>query len=237
MGYRVLIVEDEYIISDTLNALLTDNGHTVTGEAIDFTEATEMFCADPPDIVLLDIRLSGRKSGIDVAKFIRSQPAAVPFIYLTAQLDDRYLSLAKETFPAGYLGKPVPMDSLLAMIDVAMHNHRAVQREPTITIRSGTATHVLPFSAIEHVQADHVYVQINLKGQQPLIVRYPLRQIAEELTTSNFMRVHRSHIINVEAVTRYDLNRVFIGENIVPIGGKYREAVTTCLAQRYGSST
>jgi len=111
-NYKILIVEDEVIIADTIKRYLTQNGHQVVGNAISYQEAESIYIEKKPDLVLLDIRLSGTKTGIDVAYFIQQQTDPKPFIFLSSQLDSRSLNSAKETFPAGYLSKPIQKNTL-----------------------------------------------------------------------------------------------------------------------------
>ena len=103
LRYRTLIVEDEIIIADTIKRYLQKQGHEVVGTAISYEEATEIYKKEQPDIALLDIRLSGSKTGIDVAHFIQEQNDATPFIFLSSQLDSRSINAAKQTYPSGYL--------------------------------------------------------------------------------------------------------------------------------------
>ena len=227
---KILIVEDEFIISTTLADELAQAGYTITGEAISYEEAVELYHNDPPDLALLDIQLSGVRTGIDFAGFLRAQPDPIPFVYLTSQVDQRHLTLANETFPGGYLSKPVQVPSLLATISVALHNHQSQQTERTVTIRTGHAAYLLPVAAIRHLEADHVYVEIELTDQKPLILRRPFQNLLTELNEPSIIRVHRSHAVNLTHVTRFDNRCVYLGEKGVPISAKYREAVLTRLA-------
>jgi DNA-binding response OmpR family regulator len=86
---QILIVEDEILIADTIERYLTRQGYWVMGSAISCEEAETLYLRQTPDLALLDIRLSGSRTGIDFAHFIRKQARPAPFIYLTSQLDRR----------------------------------------------------------------------------------------------------------------------------------------------------
>ena len=224
-GYRILIVEDEFIIADTIADLLRENNYTVTGEAISYDEAVELFEQTPPDLALLDIQLSGVETGIDFAHYLREQQPAIPFVYLTSQVDEAHIARARETFPAGYLSKPIQTSSLLTTIDVAIHNHRAIQQEETVNLKAGHATHVLPISSIRHLQADHVYVKVTLTDDKALMLRRSLKDLVREIDSAAIIQTHRSHAVNLQHVTRFDNKSVYIGDQTIPISDKYREEV------------
>lgn len=228
-GRRILIVEDEFIISDTIAQELREQNYIVTGEAISYEEAVELYRESPPDLALLDIRLSGPESGIDFAHFLREQEEQIPFVYLTSQVDEQHLALARETHPAGYLSKPVQINSLLTTIDVALHNHQSRQREETVTVKTGQATHILPLSAIRHLRADHVYVQVTLADQKPLVLRRSLSDLVSEINHQSIVQTHRSHAVNLQHVTRYETRSVFIDDEAIPISDKYRSHVLSLL--------
>ena len=112
---RVLIVEDEAIVSMDLRYMLESLGYTVPAEVGSGEEAVNAASQRRPDVVLMDIRLSGEMDGIDTAAQIRDQ-FDVPVVYLTAHADEATLERAKLTEPFGYLSKPVDLGELLAIL-------------------------------------------------------------------------------------------------------------------------
>ncbi|MFT3682247.1 MAG: sigma 54-interacting transcriptional regulator [Ferruginibacter sp.] len=121
MGNKILIVEDEFIVANGLRVILEQAGYTVNGIAASAGEAEENMVKHPPDIVLLDIRLEGKLSGIDLAKKLRT--AHIPFIYLSANSNQTVLQEAKETEPYGFLVKPFREKDLLVTLDIAWYRH------------------------------------------------------------------------------------------------------------------
>ena len=70
---KILIVEDEILIAETIKLYLEEKGHIIQDICISYREATRAIEREQPDLVVLDIRLYGEKSGIDVAKYIKQQ--------------------------------------------------------------------------------------------------------------------------------------------------------------------
>lgn len=119
---KILIVEDETIISlYTLNVLESKGFETVstvsTGE-----EAIQRAGRDKPDVILMDIVLSGEMDGISAAEEINAK-YDIPIIYLTGHSDEATLNRAKATEPYGYILKPVNEDELYSTIVTTIYKH------------------------------------------------------------------------------------------------------------------
>ena len=121
---KVLIVEDEPIVSMDLRYKLEDLGYRVTAEIASGEEVVDEVSRLRPDVVLMDIRLSGAMDGIDAAAQIRDQ-VDVPVVYLTAYADEDTLERAKLTEPFGYLLKPVDPKALQTVVEVVVYKHQA----------------------------------------------------------------------------------------------------------------
>ena len=116
---RVLIVEDEAIVSMDLRYKLEAMGHSVIAEDSSGEEAVEAASRLHPDVVLMDIGLSGEMDGIDAAAQIRGQ-FNIPVVYLTAYIDEATLERAEMTEPFGYLLKPFDDAKLRAVVEMAI---------------------------------------------------------------------------------------------------------------------
>lgn len=122
MDRKILIVEDEFVVANALRLILEQAGYNVHGIASSFEEADEMLHRQKPDLVLLDIQLKGKLSGIDFAKKLRAQNIA--FIYLSANSSQKILEEAKKTEPYGFLVKPFREKDLLIALDIASYRHK-----------------------------------------------------------------------------------------------------------------
>ncbi len=117
---NILIAEDESIIALELTETLSNLGYNVSETVNAGEKALEKVKVDPPDLVLMDIRLKGEMDGIETAAKIRSE-YDIPIVFLTAYLDDERLSKAKLTMPFGYLLKPVKERELKVTIEMACY--------------------------------------------------------------------------------------------------------------------
>src|SRR3569623_1271027 len=118
---KIGIVEDELVIARTILNTLNEFGYSHCGPAINYTEALEMLEQERPDLLLLDIQLSGKKDGIDVAEKL-NELYQIPFIFLTANSDGETIDRAKKVKPHAYIVKPFTKEELYAAIEIAFSN-------------------------------------------------------------------------------------------------------------------
>ncbi len=104
----ILIVEDEYILYENLKDFLEDEGYEVLDYTPAFDDALKQIKSRRPDLVLLDIQLQGRKTGIDLAHQLNKE-YKIPFIYITEFSDNNIFRKALATTPELYLVKTKPV--------------------------------------------------------------------------------------------------------------------------------
>lgn len=108
---KVLIVEDDMIISLVVENMIKELGHIVVGKAVSGEEAIDIANIEKPDILLMDIRLKGEMDGIDtVAKIKETIDSQV--IYLTGNSDRLNFERAKDTDFADLIVKPFTIGDL-----------------------------------------------------------------------------------------------------------------------------
>jgi len=102
---RILIVEDERIIAMNLETRLTELGYNVVASVSSGEAAVGSLVNTSPDIVLMDIHLSGRMTGTEAARIIWEQHG-IPIVYLTAYSDEDTVECAKPSMPYAFIVKP-----------------------------------------------------------------------------------------------------------------------------------
>jgi DNA-binding response OmpR family regulator len=111
---RILLVEDNRRLSDSLRAVLTDDGYAVD-TAYDGAQGEDLAAFTPYDVIILDVMLP-KRDGIQVCRSLRDQKVVTPILMLTARdsLDDRVLGL--DSGADDYLVKPFEIKELRARI-------------------------------------------------------------------------------------------------------------------------
>ncbi|MFH0968399.1 MAG: response regulator [Methanobacteriota archaeon] len=126
-GSKILIVEDEMIISMEIKQKLHGMGYVVVGQAITGESAIQKAGETKPDLILMDIRLKGDMDGITAGKRIMDL-YDYPIIFLTAHSDKATLERAIAVSPSGYLLKPFKERELMTNIEMSLHKHRVRQK-------------------------------------------------------------------------------------------------------------
>src|SRR5918997_1469200 len=119
---RVLIAEDDPLVSITLSDQLAELGHTVVAVASDGQEAIDMAKRERPEIALLDIKMPN-VDGITAAEQIGAE-LDIPMLMLTAYSERPLVLRAAEAGALGYLLKPVTAEKLAANLSLAIARHR-----------------------------------------------------------------------------------------------------------------
>jgi DNA-binding response OmpR family regulator len=127
---RALIVEDEILIAEELKERLSLLGFSVIAAVDSADEGVAIATRELPDLVLLDIRLKGKKDGIQAAQEIR-QKVDLPVVYLTAYSDRLTVDRIKGSEYDGFVLKPFRAGELQSTIEIALQRHaiRATHRE------------------------------------------------------------------------------------------------------------
>lgn len=226
---KILVVEDEIIIADNICDALEDLGYECLEPAINYTEAVNRIEEEKPDIAILDINLSGKKTGIDIAKKIK-QSYNFPFIFLTSNSDEATVSEAKEVMPPAYLVKPFSKNELYTSIEVAIHNfsqkniqknYSSILKDSLFVKDKGYFTKVF-FKDILYIKSAHVYIEIILKDHRKIVTRISLNDIIKKLN-NHFLRIHRGYIINTQFLSQITGSSVKVLNTELPMGKKYRE--------------
>lgn len=120
---KIMIVEDDGIIAKHLEKTLANLGYSIAATFSSGEEVIQSIDLLDPDLILMDINLSGELDGIQTAEKI-TESLDVPIVYLTAYADQDTLRRAKITDPFGYILKPFEINNLQVTVELAMRKHQ-----------------------------------------------------------------------------------------------------------------
>ena len=124
---KILVVDDEAIITMQLEERLTALGYEVIGMAASGEDSIEKAKRLRPDIVLMDIVMPGKMNGIEAAKVINEE-MSIPVVFVTSYADDAIIAKAKDARPYGYIVKPFNELEIKAAIEIALFRNDAGPR-------------------------------------------------------------------------------------------------------------
>jgi DNA-binding LytR/AlgR family response regulator len=212
---KAVIVEDEYIVAEHLADILTKNHIVVLGATDNLVEAEKMLLK-LPDLFLLDIRLSDHQSGIEFGKKLHQ--LKIPFIYITANNEIETLKKAIATHPETYITKPFKERDVIAAIELIRLKKLAKKQLEIITSKG---IELVLESDILYCEAEGSYTKIVTENKL-ITQRITLKKISEKLST-DFVRIHRSFIVNTQKITTQNINSVYINQTKLPISRSYKK--------------
>lgn len=121
---RVLLVEDEAITALAMNMALENMGYATCESVATGRKALERLPLDKPDVILMDINLTGDMDGIETAQKIRSL-VPTPIIFISGYSSNELMARAKAIDPVAIFVKPVRPQELQAAIDSAVNHTRS----------------------------------------------------------------------------------------------------------------
>lgn len=210
---KILIVEDQVLIANYIKNLLSDNDLTDVELAFTVEEATDKINFKNPDIILLDINLHGKDTGILWAKeFVKNSQ----IIFITGQTEKETMLKAFEVNPVTYLTKPVKESDLIAAIELAKIKNKVNY----VIVKNGFDELKVNFEDILFLKSDKNYVDIQLVNKT-ITIRNTLDNFYKELDSDLFCRVHRSYVVNKSKVTQKKSSSIQVNEFELPISRSF----------------
>jgi len=215
---KAIIVDDEVNGIVTLRKMLENNCPQVTvlASCSSAAAASQKLQELEPDVVFLDIQMPG-KNGIEMLMDLSRQDFEVVFV--TAH--NEYMLQALQYSAADYLLKPVDEDRLMEAVQ-RVEKRRAAEKEnePVSTLaynihKTGMPMEmrlclptlkgftVLKLDEIVYCAAERSYTIVHLVNKKSIIVSKPLSDYDSLLTGTNFLRVHKSYLVNLQHVIEY----------------------------------
>jgi two-component system LytT family response regulator len=254
MTIRALIVDDEPLAREGLREFLgAEDGVTIVGECRNGREAVSAIRDRDPDVVFLDVQMPGL-DGFGVIDALGTHPTPV-VVFVTAY--DEYALQAFEIHALDYLLKPVErsrfqstmqrvrrhlareeQSDLTERLAAVLHELRARQREvDRLVVNAGGRGYLVGVDEIDWIEAAGNYARLHVGGKRH-VIRKTMKALEQELPARQFVRIHRSTIVNLDRVK--ELQPYFTGEYVVTLqdgtrlslSRKYRQQLERRLGQR-----
>lgn len=230
---RCLAIDDEPLALE----LLEDNIKQapfleLVGSCGNALEALKFLQQQTVDLIFLDIQMPGL-TGI---QFIQSLTQKPMIILITA-----YEKFALEGFNldvVDYLVKPVPLDRFIKACNKAfeLHTLRSRKAEPTgepvdyFFVNVEYSLVKVVFADIQWIEGLKDYIKIYLKSStKAVITRMSMKALEEQLPPSKFIRVHKSYIVSLAAITSIRKSSIFIGSSEIPVGDNYKDSLNSLI--------
>ncbi len=210
--------------SERLNLLSTFTRPTL---AMDFIKENK------PDLLFLDINMPSQ-NGMELSKLL---PEGTMIIFTTAY--SQYAAESYERFTVDYLVKPFTYERFLQALEKA-EKHKALLRmgqsgpTGTIQIKADYKTYNVALKDVIYVQGMDDYARIVLENERPIVARVTMKKMETLLGEKDFIRCHKSYIVNKHRVLQFNSREVTLGDKKLPVGKLYEEPLLQAL-QSQGS--
>ena len=234
MNYRCLIVDDEPLARELLTQFVRQlPSLTLMDCCADAFAALQMLHTQPVDLLFIDIKMP-QLSGLDLIKTLTSPPK----IILTTAFSD----YALEGFDVGavdYLVKPFSFVRFLRAVDRAIDRGRLAEPAPAVGTSPSTCLFLKTDRKIVKVLLANVlywqgygnYVKVSQRDGRPLLVTETMTHLEKLLPGDQFVRIHKSYIVSLAAITEYQGSSLSIGPVSLPIGESYRKQFLAAIGQ------
>jgi DNA-binding LytR/AlgR family response regulator len=233
---KISITEDEALIADHLAACLEDLGYEISSVCDNAKDTLVELAINRPDILIVDINIHGDMDGVDLVNTI-NKSFRLPVIYLTSNSDKQTIERVKHTRPAGFILKPYTVHDLETNIEIALFKYAAQEdstnSQPTTSetlpvlndaffIKDKHALIKVSFDEILYAEAMDNYCVI-YTSHKKYILSQTLKLVELKLNPHGFIRVHRSHLLNLKHVTQIQPKSVFIDNHEIPLSDSYKK--------------
>lgn len=236
---KILMVEDDMIIATDISMQLTQLGYDVIGISTHAEDALQILEQNTPDLIIMDIVLSGSMNGID-ASILILEKYQVPIIFLTSNTDDATFQKALVAKPYAFISKPFQKSELERIVKITLERienndstsisrkqdqHTALMEDRLFVRHKNKMARVI-INEIHYAMADGNYTKI-VTNDQTYIVSLNSKQIELQLPTDRFIRVHRSYIVNlqkIDSISEYQ-EYLYIGKIQIPISRRLKKDI------------
>lgn len=228
---RCLLVDDEPLAHTVLRAHLDRLPGLVTwaGSCYGAAEALAQLHTTAVDVLFLDVSMPGL-TGLDLLRALSQPPAVV--------LCTAHATHALDAFELGvvdYLLKPIRFERFVKTIS-RLHGSRPaasavlplLSMEPTmdsIFLKTEAGTERVRLADLHFMEGYGNFVKCHLASGRVLLTAETMKQLESQLPALQFLRIHRSYVVNLAAIERFSGNILVVGTRELPVGSTHRQDV------------
>lgn len=241
---NILVVEDEAILAEDIANRLRAMEYNVVGMASTAKRAIQLINENNDvDIVLLDIIIKGERDGIALARII-NEKYGLPFIFLTSHVDFHLVERAKAVHPYAYILKPFNDRQVSVAIELALVNfsdarfeekptspkefmtneNQVLQINDSLFLKKNNHFERVPIKEVLFLEADSNYTTIHTQCGR-FLYSMVLKKIETQLPADLFIRIHRSYIVNINNITGFEGNLLYIKTKKLPVSRSHHDEV------------
>ncbi len=234
--YKCLIVDDEPLACEIIESYLVKfDDFQIVGIVHNAVDAFQLLKNKRIDLLFLDIQMP-KITGIDFLKSLQNHPEVI--------ITTAYRNYAVESFELDvldYLIKPIAFERFMSAINRFYRNKSNNRQELSnksetdipnyFYVKENKRMVKIEFSKILYVESIKDYVKIHTDNFS-VVTKMTISNLEEKLPETDFLRVHRSFIVNLSKISSYTSYSLIISEKEIPIGRSYKNSVVSILGKK-----
>lgn len=226
MKLRCIAIDDEPLALKQISAYIEKTPFLeLVCSCKNALEALDFLHSEKADLIFVDINMPDL-NGMDFVKSLEIKPL---IIFTTA-----YSQYAIEGFKVDatdYLLKPISYENFLKSANKAKNRFQLTQKieenndsaKDYLFVKADYKLKKIEFSDVKFIESQHEYIKFYLKSSKPVMTLMSMKSIETQLP-KNFLRVHRSYIVNLDNFSEVERSRILFDDNLfVPVGEQYKE--------------
>ncbi len=232
---KCIIIDDEPLALGIIKSYCEDIGTLeIMGTFTNALEAIPLLSDAGIDLVFLDIEMP-QINGIDFIKTLDYKPL---FIFTTAY--SQYALEGFEINAVDYLVKPIPFPRFVKAVNRAkeIYELKKVNKKSSapivsdvigatganqfVFVKSDYGTVKIKLKDIKYIQGLKDYLKIHISEEKPVLTLMTFKDIQIKLPENQFLRVHRSYIVNLRSIDAIQRSKVIVDNVRIPIGDSYK---------------
>ena len=175
-----------------------------------------------PDFILLDIRMERNDDGLVIGAMLNERK--IPYIYVTAHTDSETTKRVIQTYPHGFISKPIRTSELTVSIGLLLNKIQNSKISKLKVKYNNELVYLDPIDLL-YIKSDGNYLELFTEDKKYLI-RNTIDQLLLELDSPSFERIHRSIVINKEHLVSISPSTVTLTRDIIlPISRTFSKQV------------
>lgn len=222
MKINCIVVDDSNVQRQTIVRLVNENQNlTLIGEFSNALEAKNCITNHEVNLVFLDVEMP-IINGFDLLDGLKSKPQV---IFITSKAE--YALKAFDYSATDYLQKPITRERLNQSVKkaislISLNKENSDEENPYIFIKSNLKKLKLYISRIKWIEAFGDYVKI-ITDEENHLVLATMKSFEQELPTNKFVRVHKSYIVNIDKIEKFNSKYAEIGTSKIPLSRNKKE--------------
>lgn len=223
MKVSVLLIEDEPMIAQDIELILLENDYDVIGLFYESGPAIIAAKERQPQLALLDINLQSEVDGIYIARQLNKQCS---IIFITSLYDDSTLKRIEHIKPYAYILKPFQEQEILLNMRLALARKQIelmANTDSFITIKSKGFNVKIDLKDVLYLEGENNYTKLILKNAKTHLISKTINSVLnEDCTSADFIRVHKSYVINLKYLEGLNGKYAQVKGHSIPISRTYK---------------